>query len=588
MKARLVGPPLPPPKFATVMEMLEAAARSNEALTFVDAAERETRLSFTEMLHRARRTAGQLAARGVRSGDSVALVLPTGPGFMDAYFGVLCAGAVPVPLYPPVRLGRLAEYHVRTAAMLRACRARLLLTDYRVRRLLGESVAGAQPELGCVTLDDLAKTSAKELVARRDADDLALVQFSSGTTVESKPVALTHRNLLSNVSAIDSLLPFDADARSGVSWLPLYHDMGLIGCLLEALYRPGGLCLIPPELFLARPALWLRALSRHRATVSPAPNFAYGLCTKRVRDDELDGVDLSAWRLALNGAEPISPAVLHAFADRFARWGLRREALNPVYGLSEASLAVTFSPSGRTFRCARIDAHHLARSGDVRTGSRDLPSVGTPVPGAEVEVRSEHNEVVEVGRVGKVWVRALSVMPGYFDAPERTERVLRDGWLDTGDLGFVLDGELHLSGRAKELVILRGANHAPQEFEECLDGLAGVRAGCAVAFGFLPSDAESESLALLVERERDGMQPASLADQIRGRVNERTGVRPEVVELLEPGTLPRTSSGKLRRAEAARLWQAGELRPPGAVNALTVAAALVRSEVAFLRSKRRG
>ncbi|MBS2031784.1 MAG: fatty acyl-AMP ligase [Deltaproteobacteria bacterium] len=588
MKARLVGPPLPPLKFGTVTEMLESAARSPERLFFVDAAERETTLSFTELLQRARRTAGQLAARGVRPGDSVALVLPTGPGFMDAFFGALCAGAVPVPLYPPVRLGRLAEYHARTAAMLRGCRARVLVTDSRVRRLLGESVAAAQPELGCVTLDALAEMSVSDLFVHGEPDDLALVQFSSGTTVDSKPVALTHRNLLSNVSAIDSLLPFDAEARCGVSWLPLYHDMGLIGCLLEALYRPGGLCLIPPELFLARPALWLRALSRHRATVSPAPNFAYGLCTKRIRDEELEGVDLSAWRLALNGAEPISPAVLHAFADRFARWGLRREALNPVYGLSEASLAVTFSPAGRAFRCARVDALHLARTGDVREGNRELASVGMPVPGAEVELRSDGGEVIETGKVGHVWVRAPSVMRGYFDAPEVTARVLREGWLDTGDLGFVLDGELHLSGRAKELVILRGANHAPQEFEECLDGLTGVRAGCVVAFGFVPEGADSEALALLVEREREGETSKSLVEQIRGRVAERTSVRPHVVELLEPGTLPRTSSGKLRRAEAARLWQAGELRPPSAVNALTVAAAVVRSEVAFLRSKRRG
>ncbi|MGZ6143098.1 MAG: AMP-binding protein, partial [Myxococcales bacterium] len=335
----LSGGPAPKPRHATIQRALAAAS---SGLTFLDAREHERFFSFPELEARAMRAAGALRAKGVKRGDRVAIVLPTCVEFMDAFFGALFAGAVPVPLYPPVRLGRLEEYHRQTARMLEVVGACLLVTDGRVRRLLGQAVERARPPLGCAVADEL--TSGPPLALDPGPDALALIQFSSGTTVDPKPVALTHANVLANVEAIDAFITAtDPQARAGVTWLPLYHDMGLIGCLLEALVHPGDLCLIPPEHFLVRPVSWLRALSRHRALVSPAPNFAYGLCLKRVRDEELAGVDLSAWRLALNGAEPVSPEVLRRFSERFARWGFAPEALTPVYGLSEASLAVTFS-----------------------------------------------------------------------------------------------------------------------------------------------------------------------------------------------------------------------------------------------------
>lgn len=582
----MVSRPAPSVKFATVPEALAAAARSNHGLVFVDAAERESSVSFGEVEARARRAAARLVELGIAPGDRVAIVLPTGLAFMDAFFGALLAGAVPVPLYPPLRLGRLEEYHQRTARMIGLTGARLLVTDARIRRLIGESVAGGAPALGCHTVEGLFAARGELLAHEARAEDLALIQFSSGTTVDAKPVALTHANLLANVAAIDSFIP--EGARSGVSWLPLYHDMGLIGCLLEALYRPGTLCLLGPELFLAKPALWLRAVSRHRATISAAPNFAYGLCARRVRDEELEGVDLSSWRLALDGAEPVSPSILRAFANRFARFGLRPEALTPVYGLSEASLAVTFSRPEARFRCLSVDAAALAKEGAARPGGRELVSVGEPVPGVAVEVRDAAGKPAGERQVGRVLVRGPSVMQGYFGAPEHTARALVDGWLDTGDLGFVAEGELYLCGRSKGIVVLRGANHSPQEFEECLEGLDGVRCGCAVAFGFVPAEVGSEELALLVERDASAREDPELPAKIRGRVAERTGIRPYAVELLAPGTLPRTSSGKLRRGEAARQFEVGELRPPSPVSALSLAKAMVRSQAALWRAKRRG
>ena len=542
----LRGAPLPPPRHRTLQGALAAAAQTSLGLTFLDAQEREVDLPFRELRARALRLAQALRKLGVSRGDRVAIVLPTGTGFMDAFFGALLAGAVPVPLYPPVRLGRLDEFHARTARMIEVVSARVVLSDARVSKLLGVALARSRPPLGRRLVEDLVASEPHAGdEAQAEPGDLALIQFSSGTTVDPKPVALTHANILANLAAIDTFLPEDlAIPQAGVSWLPLYHDMGLIGCLLSAVTHPGALTLLPPELFLAKPALWLRAISRKRATISVAPNFAYGLCVKRIRDEELAGVDLSSWQLALNGAEPIAPSVLTRFSERFAKFGFDPRALSPVYGLSEAALAVTFTPRRRGPRL------------------KDAVSVGVPVPGVEVRVTDS-----------RVFVRGPSVMQGYFGNEAATQKALQDGWLDTGDLGFIEDGELYVSGRAKDLVILRGKNHAPQEFEDALDGLDGVRAGCAAAVGIATD--EGEELALLVEGD-------AAPEAIRTRVLERTGVRAHRVEVLAPGTLPRTSSGKLRRGEARRQLSDGGLRPPARVNAVTVAKEMARSLLAPL------
>jgi acyl-CoA synthetase (AMP-forming)/AMP-acid ligase II len=579
---KLQGPPLVPSPFLTIPEALEHAARGSSGVTLVDVHEVETFVSWAELLTSARQVAGALIDRGVAPGDRVALVLPTGRDFLDAFFGAQLAGAVPVPLYPPVRLGRMSEYVRATAAMLSLVEACVVLSDRKVKLLLGQAVELARPRLGAPTVAELReqRRSASRHVT---AEALGVIQFSSGSTVDPKPVALTHGQLLAQCAALKALLPeVPGTPQLGVSWLPLYHDMGLIGCLLSAVYYPGPLVLLPPEAFLARPALWLRALSRHRGTVSPAPNFAYGLCLKRLDASDLEGLDLSAWHYALNGAEPVSADTLHRFGERFAAVGFDPAALMPVYGLSEASLALTFTAPRSPTRTLSVDAARLALTGEVQAGARALVSVGTPVPGAEVEVRTDEGTSAGEGRVGRVWARGPFVMRGYFGQPEATARALVDGWLDTGDLGFVADGELYLCGRAKDLVIIRGANHAPQEFEECLDAVEGVRTGCSVALGFVPSDANDEQLLLLVETV--GAPSSDLAERVSAAVTAHTGVRPHTVQLLAPGTLPRTSSGKLRRAEALRQHLAGTLSPPGQVNALTMTRELARSALGYARS----
>jgi len=589
------GPPAPVPGHPTVAAALEAAARHPSGVTFVDLRERETWLAWSEVLSRARRAAAALADLGVRPGDRVALVLRTEPAFLDAFFGSVLAGAVPVPLYPPVRLGRLDEYFAATARLISVSGARLVVAGGAVRRLLGEALARARPELGCAPAERLAGW-AGELALPAAAGDLALVQFSSGSTVDPKPVALSHANLMAQVEALTALVrPTSADVL--VSWLPLYHDMGLVGCLLGAMSYPGPLVLIPPEHFLARPALWLRAMARHRGTVSAAPHFAYAYAAGRVADADLAGLDLSPWRVALDGAEPVTAPALRRFAERFGRFGFDAGALMPCYGLSEAALAVTVAPPGRPPRVERVDPGTLAARGEVVPGGREVVSVGVPVPGAEVEIRGEDGVPLPERRLGRIFVRSPSVMRGYLGDPAATARALRDGWLDTGDLGFEAGGELFVHGRAKDLVIVRGSNHAPEEFEACLEGIAGLRPGCAVALGWLPEGAEEEELLVLAERSREGraLTPAlsggeretALEELVRRAILERTGVRPGAVRLLAPGTLPRTSSGKMRRGEALRRFLAGSLAPPRRAGPIALAWAVARSALALARRPER-
>ncbi len=582
--ARLRGPPASPARHPTLVHALVAAAAHPGGVTFVDIAERETHLPWREVVERAARAASAYRAWGVQPGDHVAIVLRTEPAFLDAFFGAWLAGAVPVPLYPPVRLGRREEYLEGTARMLRVSSAKLLVAGGAAGRLLGEVVARANPPLGFRDAAALLDGAASALAPATMAGALGLVQFSSGSTVAPKPVAMTHAALQAQADAlIDLVAPTTDDVL--VSWLPLYHDMGLIGGLLGAMSHPGPLVLIAPEHFLARPALWLRAVARHRGTISPAPSFAYAYVADRVGDADLAGLDLSCWRLALDGAEPVSCEAMRRFAARLAPHGFAAQSLRPVYGLSEAALAVTFGAGGRPPTGLKVDAHRLARDGVVSPGDREVASVGVPIPGFEVEVRGEDGEVQDQDRLGRIWARGPSLLRELLGDPEGTARMLVGGWLDTGDLGFVHRGELHVHGRAKEVVIIRGANHAPDEFEAALAGIAGLRPGCAVAVGAALPGVEGEALLLLAEVAGGGpVDGARLAVSAASAVLARTGIAPAEVRLLAAGTLPRTSSGKLRRQEALRRFQAGTLAPPDPAGPVQLAAWAARSQLAALQS----
>lgn len=566
----------------TLNQALERASRfPGCGVRFLDRRERERWVSWPEIQSRSSRVAHGLRTLGVERGENVGLFYLTEESFLIAFFATLLAGAVPVPLYPPVRLGRLGEYRVRTARMLQAAGVRRALVAPRLKRIVGEALDRAQ----CRALNLAEIPTDEEWLEPVDPESLGLVQFSSGTTVDPKPVALTHRALMAQTRTLNGFWPDTPEVRhSGVSWLPLYHDMGLIGCVFTVLERPSTLTLIPPELFVARPAVWLRTLSRARATISPAPNFAFGLCVEKVRDEDIEGIDLNAWSVALCGAETVVPAALDRFAGRFAPYGFRREALTPVYGLSEAALAVTFSDIEKPYV-----ARSLARGGaGTKSNGRALVSVGRPLPGFEIELRAETGVPVSEGEEGRIWVRGPSLMREYLNQPEATRAVLRDGWLDTGDLGVLLGGELHVSGRAKDVLIVRGANHSPDEIEAVISELPQVRTGCVAAVAHLPSGAESEEVWLFVERTRGSStdQDSEIAEACCHQSLTHTSIALDRVQVLDPGTLPRTSSGKIRRRRALELFLEGELHPPDRVTPARILGEVTRSVWAQFRQGR--
>jgi fatty-acyl-CoA synthase len=540
---------------------------------FVDLDETERFLRWPEIAARAARAAGTLHTAGVRPGDRVAMAIPTSPLFLDAFFGTLWLGATPVPLYPPVRLGRLDEYIAKTARMLDLVDATALISDKRTRRILGQVVARAR--LPLVLAESLVDGSERP-PHPGDGEDLGLVQFSSGTTTDPKPVALSHRALLANAEAILTFMPEDGEyPPAGVSWLPLYHDMGLIGCIFPALCFPGPITLIAPEHFLLKPELWLRAISRHRATVSPAPNFAYAYATERIPDSALEDLDLSSWSLALNGAEPVSPHTIAQFTARFAPYGFDRRAMTPVYGLSEAALAVTFSPPGRGPITLRADRGALEQGRLVLAADGvGLVSVGKPLPGFGIAIRRADGSAADPGEVGRLFAQGPSLLSRYLC---RDDHPVEDGWLDTGDLGLLHDDELYIVGRAKDVIVLRGRNHHPADIEASVDGIEGVRPGCVAAVGEVSDTGEQ----LVVFVEVKAAVPG-LAETCAQAIRSRTGLSPGLVVLLAPGSIPRTSSGKLRRAEALRRFRAGELLPPSQVSPLYLAGALAKSAVGYL------
>jgi acyl-CoA synthetase (AMP-forming)/AMP-acid ligase II len=421
-------------------------------------------------------------------------------------------------------------------------------------------------------------------------DDPVFLQFSSGTTLQPKAVQVSHLNLIENLKMMGNTLDHayrdgtEAD-RGCVTWLPLYHDMGLVGCLYLGLSYPATITYMGPEMFVGFPAMWLQAMSKYKAVISTAPNFAYGLCLHKIKDSELEGVDLSNWLLALNGAEPIDTDTMNRFAERFARWGFRREAMTPVYGLAEAGLGVTFPSIGAEPIVTEFDRDLLSTEGRAERGTgRKLPSVGRPLAGLSIEIRDPEGTAVPDGWVGRIFVSGPSITKGYYNDPVMTANIIgADGWLDTGDLGFRFDGNLYIAGRAKDLIILRGRNYAPQEFEDPLYELDGIRLGCAIAVS-TTVEGQGEQLIILAEKDsRTERADEDIVADIRKRLLATVSLDPWHVELLEPGTLPRTSSGKLRRSEALRQFLAGELTPPEKVTTLRILKEVAKSQIAWAR-----
>lgn len=527
-------------------------------------------ITFGELYAGAQAVASELRERGLEPKQTVAVMLPTCAEFFYAFAGILLAGGIPVPLYPPFRADRIAEYATRQANILRNAEARFLITFRQaqaVARLLRPRVPSLREVLNAERLSSNAAREKPDSAEWRPiknpahharGEDVAFLQYTSGSTGDPKGVVLTHANLLANIRSIIAGLEVDANDVV-VSWLPLYHDMGLIGAWLAPLYFGAPVVVMSPLAFLSRPERWLRAIHKHRGTLSPAPNFAYELCVRKVRDEDLKGLDLSSWRAALNGAEPVHASTLERFAARFAAWGFRREALLPVYGLAEASLAISAPKPGSGYRVDRVERDALESEGravPAKNGGATLEFVSAGKPLPDIAVRIVASDGCEAGeRVeGQLWFKSPSATSGYYRNEEATRGLVREeGWLDSGDRAYCADGEIYITGRAKDVIIKAGRNLYPHEIEEIVGRVQGVRTGCVVAFGVPDERGGTEKLIVAAEA-RNLSESELIAAQIVREVDQEIGAPPDSVEVLAPHSIPKTSSGKLRRTETRRLF----------------------------------
>ncbi|MBK5256477.1 MAG: AMP-binding protein [Vicinamibacteria bacterium] len=548
------------------------AARAEEApdrvtvfLSEDDAPERD--ITYGELSRGASQIAAGLAARGISRGDAVALMLPTSFEFLRAFQGTLLLGAIAVPIYPPVRLDRLAEYAQRQGAILRSAGVRIMITIVRAKPIAAVLKSTVPTLKEVVSGDELVNDPHARLRMSPQSrpEDPAFIQYTSGSTGNPKGVLLTHANLIANIRGIG----FGLDGRPmemGVSWLPLYHDMGLIGSWLFTMASAYPLALRSPLSFLARPERWLQDIHRRRGTLSAAPNFAYELCVRRIRDEDIEGIDLSSWKCALNGAEPVRPETIDRFVQRFGKYGFRREAMMPVFGLAECSVGLSFPPVLRGPKVDRVDRAsfekgHASKAMGDDPGANLFVSVGRALPDHEIKVVDDAGVTLPDREVGRLLFRGPSMTAGYYKNEEATAAIRREGgFFDSGDLAYIAEGELYIAGRLKDLIIRGGRNLVAAEVEEAASEVIGVRKGCVAAFGVTEARSGTEQVVIVAEtKARSTEERDSIEGRIIERVTQAIGAPPDIVRLVQPGSVLKTSSGKIRRNDTKALFLSGGL-----------------------------
>lgn len=551
--------------FATLGEALDYAALGSRGFNFYDARGKLVLpYPYARLREAALANARRLIARGIGRGDRVALIAETGPDFAALFFGAVYAGAWPVPLPLPTSFGGAAAYVDQLKVQLDSCDPVLLLFPAELAAMAAE--AARQAGLPGQSWESFAAAPAPAAtLPAADPDDICYLQYSSGSTRFPHGVAVTHRALLNNLAAHSHGMHVREGDRC-VSWLPWYHDMGLVGCMLSPVANQVSVDFLKTEDFARRPLAWLDLISRNPGTtLSYSPTFGYDICARRVSSQlsVADRFDLSRWRLAGNGADMIRPDVMQSFVDAFADAGFQAQAFTPSYGLAEATLAVTIMPPGEGIVVELVEETELSGGMAANDGPQRFRAVvncGKPVRDMTVEIRDESGGVLPDRAIGKVWCKGPSVMVGYYRDPEATAACMADGWLDTGDMGYMSGGYLYIVGRAKDMIIINGKNHWPQDIEWAVEQLPGFKPGDIAAFAITTPGGEETPAVLVQCRTSDPAERARLRDAIRERVRSITGMNC-VVELVPPRTLPRTSSGKLSRSKARKLYLEGEIQP---------------------------
>ncbi len=526
-------------------------------------------LTYGDLARTARLVAAGLIQRDIEPGDRVALMLPTSVDFFSGFFGILYAGAVPVPIYPPMRMSQLEDHLRRQAGILRNAGARILITMPEGLRLAG-LLRGQVESLSKVESIPSLVTEPPELQLPlvTDAGATALIQYTSGSTGDPKGVVLSHANLLSNIRAMGQVMEANS-ADVFVSWLPLYHDMGLIGAWFGCLHFAAPLYAMSPLSFLVRPESWLWAIHRFGATLSASPNFGFELCLNKIDDADLQGLDLSRLRMIANGAEPVSVQTLRRFIERFRRYGFRPGAMAPVYGLAEDAVGLAFPPLGRLPIIDRVDREALSRHGAADVARADdrnpleIVACGQPLPGHEIRIVDEADHEVGERHEGRLEFRGPSATSGYFRNETKTRAVFHDGWLDSGDRAYMVGGDVYVTGRIKDIIIRAGRHIYPQEIEQAIAEIPGIRKGGVAVFGVPDRATGTERVVVLAEtRETDASARATLQTRAHEIVTDIAGTPPDEIVLAPARTVPKTSSGKIRRSAAKEIYEQGRIGVP--------------------------
>ncbi|MEA3419003.1 MAG: AMP-binding protein [Campylobacterota bacterium] len=522
-------------------------------------------ITYAQLEAGAEKVAAALQQRGLEPAEPVAIMLPSGSDYFFSFFGILMAGGIPVPIYPPARPSQLEDHMRRHARILDNCRTSILITvpeAKHVAQLLKSQVPSLRQ---IVSASELRTSSAKAMLPVLHAQDIAFLQYTSGSTGNPKGVVLTHANLLTNIRSMGEVVDAGPDDVF-VSWLPLYHDMGLIGAWLGSLYYAALFVVMSPLDFLARPERWLWAIHRYRGTLSASPNFGYEYSMHRLKDTDLKGLDLSSWRAAFNGAEAVSPETLEQFSKRFELFGFHEKAIMPVYGLAESSVGLAFTPLQRGARIDRIQRDTFSRSGAAITAKEDdsnalrFVSSGLPIPGHQIRVVDPAGHELPERQEGRLEFRGPSSTSGYYRDAEKTQALFDGEWLDTGDLAYIANGELYVTGRIKDIIIRAGRNIYPDELEKVVGNIPGIRKGCIAVFGSMDQKTQTEQLVVIAEtRSDDSDEHRKLQSEINALSIDLTGIPPDKIVLAPPGSVLKTSSGKIRRSASRERFEKGAI-----------------------------
>lgn len=529
----------------TISSRIQDPDRRDGMVTFIDGDDAHP-VRWSEVLRDAQAMAVGLESVGVGPGDHVALLGPTTRDLVTTIQATWLAGATVVVLPLPMRMSSIEEFVEQTRRRVIGADAKLLVVDPE----LAPFIDAHPSDPLTVGYEELSGFDAADYVAPPDdPDSLAILQFTSGSTSDPKGVTLPHRTVLANVDGLTTALALDPETDVAVSWLPLYHDMGLVGILTSAMVFGVDLVLAGPQTFMASPARWVRWMSDHRGTITAGPNFSWVLATRAL--NRLDGLDLSPMRVALNGAEPVDTRAVEALVAAGARHGLRPGAVFPAFGMAEVAIAGTFPPPLSGLRVDAVDQRVLeteryaAPVDPDADGAKSFALLGRPIPGLEIRVvDADDGRVCRDREVGELQIRGTSVMAGYYKRPDATAATFDGEWLRTGDLAYLLDGELVLCGRIKDVIIVAGRNVFPEDVERSVAEVEGVRAGNVIAFGV--NGSRREGIVVVAEARTDDLD--GVRDGVASRVRQVVGMSADDIVLVEPGTLPKTSSGKLQRS----------------------------------------